>query len=220
MWHTVADRLIELGFDVDAVTLPGLESKHADRTSVRFADHVGYVADRVQDAGRAVLVAHSGAGAVVTAVADRVPDALARVVYVDSGPVADGHVPRPDLPDDESDLPFPGVDALAEQGVSSQGLSETDRARFDDLAVPHPAGACREPVRLDHARRNEIPTTLVCCSIPSSTVREMAAAGEEMFAPVNELNHVTLLDLPTGHWPMLSRPAELADILAAEGERE
>lgn len=216
VWQAVADRLSDLSFDVDAVTLPGLESRQSDRTSIQFADHVGYVADRVRDAGRAVLIAHSGAGAVVTAVADRMPDALTRVVYVDSGPVADGHVPRPDLPDDQIDLPFPGLDELAEQGASSQGLSEADRARFHDLAVPHPAGACREPVRLDHPRRNEIPTTLVCCSIPSATVREMAAAGEGMFAPVSELSYVTLLDLPTGHWPMLSRPAELADILAAE----
>lgn len=216
VWHAVAERLIGLGFDVEAVTLPGLGSRTADRTSVRFADHVDHVAERVRDVGRAVLVAHSGAGAVVTAVADRVPDALSRVVYVDSGPVADGHVPRPDLPDDQSDLPFPGLDELAAQGTSGQGLSEADRGRLHDLAVPHPAGACREPVWLDHPRRNEIPTTLVCCSIPRVAVREMVAANEEMFAPVRELCHLTLLDLPTGHWPMLSRPADLADILAAE----
>lgn len=219
-WDAVITRLTELGLRAEGVTLPGLESTASPRAAVSFTDHVSHLTDRVAAlGGQVVLVAHSGAGAVATGVADQVPDALARIIYVDSGPVADGAVPNPDLPAEASELPFPGLDTLAAQGVSCDGLTDDDQARFQALAVPHPAGACRTPVRLHDPRRHDVPTTLVCCSIPSSAVREMAASGAPMFAPLNDLDDLTLVDLPTGHWPMLSRPSDLARVIAAETAR-
>jgi pimeloyl-ACP methyl ester carboxylesterase len=116
-------------------------------------------------------------------------------------------------------LPFPGLDALAELGVRPEGISAADRARLEATAVPHPAGALREPVLLHDPRRNAVPATMVCCSAPSGTVRELAAVGVPMFAPLNDLTDLTLVDLPTGHWPMLSRPADLADLIAKEANR-
>ncbi len=214
VWDAVTDRLTDLGHRAEGVTLPGLESADSPRATVRFADHVTHVVDRVGAlGGRVVLVAHSGAGAVATAVADQVPDALARVVYVDSGPVADGTVPSPDLPPEASELPFPGLDALEAQGLSCDGLADSDRALFTRRAVAHPAGACREPVRLHDPRRHDVPSTVVCCSIPASAVRQMTASP--MFAPLADLTDLTLVDLPTGHWPMLSRPSDLARLVAA-----
>ncbi|MBT0995623.1 alpha/beta hydrolase [Cellulomonas sp. DKR-3] len=218
VWDAVVARLAERGLDATALTLPGL-APGATRAGVRFADHVAHVAEHVPPGRGTVLVAHSGAGAVATAVADRAPDALARVVYVDSGPVADGHVPDADLPADQVDVPFPGLEALGEQGASPEGLTAADRSRLETLAVPHPAGAVRDRVALHDARRDAVPTTLVCCSIPSATVRELAGSGEGMFAPVAALTDLTLVDLPTGHWPMLSRPVDLADLIAAEATR-
>lgn len=218
-WDVCADRMRELGLHVEAFTLPGLESEASGRSSVTFADHVDAVAERVQSVGSVVLVAHSGAGAIATAVTDRLPDAVTRVIYVDSGPVADGHVPQAELPEDVTELPFPGFDALAQDGVSAEGMTESDRSRVEELAVPQPAGPSREPVRLKDPRRNAVPTTLICCSIPSDSVREMAGSGEPMFAPLNDLTDLTLIDLPTGHWPMLSRPVDLADVIAEEAAR-
>lgn len=109
-WQTVQVRLEQLGHPTNALTLPGLESTAARRDGVTFADHVNCVAAAVGALpAPVVLVAHSGAGAVTTAVADRMPASLARVVYVDSGPVPDGHVPRPDVSADQIELPVPGV---------------------------------------------------------------------------------------------------------------
>ncbi len=219
-WSAVAARLAEHGYRAEAVTLPGLESAGASRASVTFADHVACVAERVRAIGTpVVLVAHSGAGAIATAVADRMPEALARIIYVDSGPVADGTIPRPDLADDATELPFPGLDALAVQGASIDGLTEADRVEFTARAVPHPAGACREPVVLNDPRRNSVAATAVCCSLSGAVMRELAASGDPMFAPVDDLADLTVVDLPTGHWPMLSRPDDLADLIAAEADR-
>lgn len=219
-WDAVSARLVELGHRTQALTLPGLDTAGPVRQQATFADQVAHVADAVRAMPHpVVLVAHSGAGAVVTAVADQMPELLARLIYVDSGPVADGHLPVPDLPAELDALPVPSFEALAAGGASTEGLSDEDRRRFRELAVPHPAGAVREVVRLHDPRRNDVPVTLVCCSIPSATVRELVASAAPMFAPLTELTDLTLVDLPTGHWPMLSRPGDLADLISAEANR-
>ncbi|MES6802875.1 alpha/beta hydrolase, partial [Cutibacterium acnes] len=82
--------------------------------------------------------------------------------------------------------------------------------RFRTKAVPEPAGVARARVELSNDARHDVPTTLICCSIPSSQVLELAATGHPMFSAVAQLTNVTVMDLPTGHWPMWSRPQELA----------
>ena len=77
-WDEVAAALRADGHDVTAVTLPGLESADADRSSVTLADHVDGICDAVTAAGRpAVLAVHSGAGASGYAATDRIPEQIA-----------------------------------------------------------------------------------------------------------------------------------------------
>ena len=212
-WDRVVPRLRSAGHPVVALTLPGLERPDADRRSVRLADHVSAVAAVVATMGpQTVLVAHSGAGKVVTGVLDQDPVAVARVVYVDSGPAADGAAD--DLPAGLDELPLPPWEELQ---ASLEGLSPADLAEFRARAVPHPAAVAREPLRLSDPRRRTVPSTVVACSFPSATVVELAAAGHPMFAELAELSDVRYVDLPTGHWPMWSRPDDLADVLAATG---
>jgi len=210
-WDQVSAPLLAAGHHVTALTLPGLESVAADRRAVGLADHVDTVARAVTAAGSGtVLVAHSGAGKVVSAVLDRDPSAVRRVVYVDSGPAADGTADE--LSADLVELALPEWDEL---GASLEGLSPDVLETFRSRAVPHPAAVAREPVRLTHPARRQVPTTLVCCSFPPDTVAGLAAAGHPMFAEVAELTDLTYADLPTGHWPMWSRPGDLAAVLLA-----
>jgi pimeloyl-ACP methyl ester carboxylesterase len=219
-WDAVAERLRAVGHPVTAVTLPGLESAATPRTDLHFADHVDAVLRLLPaSGGPAVLVAHSGAGAVATAVLDAAPERVSRVVYVDSGPTADGTVPRPDLPAEAVELPLPAFEDLESGGASLEGLDDETLRAFRRHAVPHPAGPIREPVVLGNPRRDGVPATLVCCSLPSETVRGLVAAGEPMFAAVAELANVDYVDLPTGHWPMWSRPDDLAEVIAAAARR-
>jgi pimeloyl-ACP methyl ester carboxylesterase len=77
-WDEVAAGLRADGHDVTAMTLPGLESARADRSTITFADHVDAIGDAVTAAGRPVVLAvHSGAGAPGYAVTDRIPERLA-----------------------------------------------------------------------------------------------------------------------------------------------
>ena len=62
-WDEVAAILRGEGHDVTALTLPGLESKDADRSKVRFIVHVDAICAALEAApARAVLVVHSAAG--------------------------------------------------------------------------------------------------------------------------------------------------------------
>lgn len=208
-WERVTPSLTAAGHPVDALTLPGLESEDADRSRVGLEDHIDAVAAAVRHAGPAtVLVAHSGAGKIVTGVLDRDPRAVARVVYVDSGPAADGLAEE--LPSGVTELPLP---PWSELRASLDGLAADDLADFRRRAVPQPANVVRQPLRLTDPARREVPATLVCCSFSASAVRELATAGNPMFAEVAALTDAVWVDLPTGHWPMWSRPADLAEVL-------
>lgn len=219
-WDAVAPPLRAAGHRVTAVTLPGLAGASEPRDGVRFADHVAAVVAALERNGTSsVLVAHSGAGAVASAVVDAMPERVARVVYVDSGPTADGAVPRPDVGENVVELPLPSFDELEAAGGSLAGLDQEALDQFRARAVPHPAGAVREAVRLRHPRRHAVPTTLVCSSIPSATVQALTASGHPMFAALADLTAVEYVDLPTGHWPMWSRPAALADVIAGAAAR-
>jgi len=81
--------------------------------------------------------------------------------------------------------------------------------------VAEPAPVLRQTVELTNDARHGVPTTLVCCSISSAQVLEMARASHPMFTEVAHLTTVDVVDLPTGHWPMWSQASELANAIQA-----
>src|SRR5919206_2939815 len=86
-WDEVAGLLRADGHVVDAITLPGLESRDADRSKVSFEDHVEAICDAVRRAGAPVVLAvHSASGFSGYAASDRVPELIAAMVYVDTAP--------------------------------------------------------------------------------------------------------------------------------------
>ena len=86
-WDEVAAALRADGHDVTALTLPGLESADADRSSVTFADHVDAIVEAVRKADAPVVLAvHSAAGFSGYAASDRVPERIGAMVYVDTAP--------------------------------------------------------------------------------------------------------------------------------------
>lgn len=218
-WDAVAAELRAAGHRVTAVTLPGL-APGDDRAAVRWSDQVAALADLVAEAGPdPVLVAHSGAALAVTGVLDRAPGSVGRVIWVDSGPTADGTISDPEVAPEVTEIPLPDFDDLAAGGASLVGLTEMDLVEFRARAVPQPAAVVREPVVLLDERRRDVPATLIACSIPAATVQELAQRGHPMFSEVAHCSDFAFVELPTGHWPMFSRPRELAQLLIAATER-
>ena len=208
-WEEVIPPLREEGIEATAITLPGLESKDADRSSVTLSDHVDAICDAVRAAGPPVVLAvHSGTGFSGYAATDRIPELIARMVYVDSAP-GKGAL-DPDL---EGDKEFNWEELAAEENLD--GLSEEQLETFRQRAIPEPGGVLREELELTNDARLDLPTTMICTGFPSEQIRKAATEHDwAWLAGVRELRNITWVDLPTSHWPMWSRPKDLAEILA------
>ena len=203
-WDDVAAALRADGHDVTALTLPGLESAAADRSAVTLADHVDAICDALLAApAPAVLAVHSGASVPGYAASDRVPERIAAMVYVDSAP-GSGAI-DPDFADVEK--PLPDWDAL---GENLDGIGEEQLATFRARAVPQPGAALREAPPLGNPARLDVPSTVICSAYTAEQYRQAVADGYPWLDGLAELRDITWIDLPTSHWPMWSRPAELA----------
>jgi pimeloyl-ACP methyl ester carboxylesterase len=207
-WDEVAEALRADGHVVTAVTLPGLESADADRSSITLSDHVDAICDAVAAAGSPVVLAvHSATGFSGYIASDRISERIAAMVYVDSAP----GIPPLDasFPGDEKPMVWK---ELAEE-ENLDGLSEEQMETFRQRAVPVPGGVLREKVELTNDARRDIPSTIIATGFTSEQYKDAVKEGYSFIAGVPELRNLTWIDLPTSHWPMWSRPQELAAII-------
>jgi pimeloyl-ACP methyl ester carboxylesterase len=208
-WDEVAALLRADGHRVVPLTLPGLDDAGTDRAGIGLEEHVGAIVQAVEAAGAPVVLAvHSGAGGAGYAASDRVADRIAAMVYVDSGPATGPFDPG----FEGDDMPMPSLEQLAED-ENLDGLSQEQLETFRDRAVPEPGGIMRDAPSLTHDARLDIPSTVICTGFPSEQVKEAVQEGYAWLGGLTELRDVTWVDLPTSHWPMWSRPGELAQIL-------
>jgi pimeloyl-ACP methyl ester carboxylesterase len=207
-WDEVAATLRADGHDVTALTLPGLESADADRSAIMLSDHVDAICDAVKAAGAPVVLAlHSGTGFSGYVASDRVPEQIAAMVYVDSAP---GKPPLdPDF--DAVEKPLDWEELAAEENLD--GLTEEQLESFQHRAVPEPGGVLREAIELTNDARMDVPSTMICTGFTGQDYKDAVKDGSAWLAGVPELRDITWVDLPTSHWPMWSRPQELAAII-------
>ena len=209
-WDEVAERLRADGHDVTAITLPGLESADADRSKITMADHVNAIVAAVEAAGSPVVLAvHSATGFSGYAASGQVPARIAAMVYVDTAPGVGA------LDPDFKDLEKPMVWKDIEAEENLDGLSDEQKATFRERAVPVPGGVLREAADLGSDARNDIPSTLICTGFTAAQYKSAATEHPEwaFVAGIPEMRNAIWVDLPTSHWPMWSRPKELAEII-------
>jgi pimeloyl-ACP methyl ester carboxylesterase len=209
-WDEVASLLRADGHDVTAITLPGLDSADTDRSSITFDDHVQAIVDAVNAASApVVLTVHSATGFSGYAASDRVPEKLAAMVYVDTAP----GIPPLDPSFDDDEKPMVWDEIVAEENLD--GLSEEQRETFRQRAVPVPGGVVRGSVALTNDARRDIPSTLICTAFTAEQYQAYARQETvpSFLAGIPELRNATWIDLPTSHWPMWSRPKDLAEII-------
>jgi pimeloyl-ACP methyl ester carboxylesterase len=211
-WDQVDPGLQQAGHRTHPLTLPGMESKTADRAKITLRHHVDAVVTVIDSldpaAGKVAIVGHSGGGAIAHAAVDARPDRVARVVYVDSWPAGDGDVINAGLPAENGDVPLPDWSLFDEEDLVD--LDDELRAAFRARAIPSPEHVTRDQQQLSDERRYDIPATVIACEFPSAKLREWMAQGEPNLQELARLRDVTYVDLPTGHWPQFTKPAELA----------
>lgn len=211
-WDDVVPLLADRGYDVTPLTLPGLEPDSPDRGQVTLEDHADAIAAALdRDAERRVLVVHSGAAVPGTLVLDRHADLVDHIVFVDTAPVRDGFAMKPDLDDPEFPLSEAWEAEMADG--SMRGLSDEQLQTFQSRAVPQPGRTVSDPVTLSDPARLAVPGTVVCTAFPSTDYRSYAEQGAGFLAGLLDHTALGFVDLPTGHWPMWSRPDDLAEVI-------
>jgi pimeloyl-ACP methyl ester carboxylesterase len=213
-WDEVASVLRADGHDVTALTLPGLESPEADRSSITLSHHVDAICEAVTAAGAPVVLAvHSGTGASGYAASDRVPERIAAMVYVDSGPATAALDPS----FEGVESPLNWEELAAEENLD--GLSEEQLETFRRRAVPEPGGALRDAPQLRNDARLDVPTTAIATGYTSDQYKDAVEQGQTWLGGFADLRKLEWVDLPTSHWPMWSRPRDLAAIIGDVARR-
>jgi pimeloyl-ACP methyl ester carboxylesterase len=215
LWDRVVPRLEEAGHHAHPLTLPGMESPDADRSSVTLQDHVDAVVgaiDALDPAdGPVVLVGHSVGGALAFAAVDARRERVGRILFVASEPRGDGDALADGLPEVDGEVPMPDWSAFDDDEL--RGLDDDLRAELRRRAMPAPLRVTRDPLRLIDERRFDVPATLLTCEYPASMLQQMVEGGHPYTAELARLRDVSWVDLATSHWPQLTKPEELADAI-------
>jgi pimeloyl-ACP methyl ester carboxylesterase len=220
-WRRVVTRLQAAGHTAHAVTLTGVgERAHLLSAQIRLTTHLQDVLGLItsEELNRVILVGHSYAGMVITGVADQLqqshPGLLAHLVYVDAV------TPHPG----ESWSSQHSPDTVAQRLAAAQasggvsfappdaqvfGLSGEDRDWVNRRQTPQPAGVYQDRLDFDVARLTTLPRTFIDCTNPA------LATIAVMRQRVRQEAGWQVLELATGHDPMVSAPGPLSDMLLA-----
>lgn len=212
--RTVGQLLRDAGHEVFTPTLTGLgERTHLASPAVDLETHIQDILGVLEweDLRDVVLVGHSYGGMVITGVADRAPERLARLVYVDAMVPEDG----------QSLADLVGPEAAAR--VEAQAQAEGDGWRIPPSPLPpetpperrawveprrgaQPLKTFTQPVHLTGAS-NALPRTYVYCTNPPGD------AFTRIAARLRQDPHWRVVDFPTGHNVHYGMPRELTDLL-------
>lgn len=224
-WRRVVQALVSAGHRAHAVTLTGVgERAHLMSPGITLETHITDVINAIQmeEMNEVVLAVHSYAGMIGTAVADRLAQRLRHLVYVDAV------VPRPGeswssthasatretrlaaaqaSPDYSFPAPDPGV----------FGLAGPDYEWVKRRQTPHPGHTYDAPLNFDPVRVAAVPRTFVNCTQPAlatiDAIRPRMADGRFWDGAWQGGGGARVVELKTGHDPMISMPAELTKVL-------
>src|SRR6202167_3495325 len=207
-WDEVVPALEALGHHPVPLTLPGQD---AGTRSATLDDQVAAVVAAIDAAsGKPMVVGHSAACTLAWLAADARPEQVAKVALIGGFPSADGK-PYADFFDmKDGVMPFPGWGPF--EGPDSADLDEETRRSIAAAAIPVPEGVTKGVVRLTDERRFDVPVVIVCPEFTPAQARAWIDAGD--VPELAKAKHLEFVDIDSGHWPMFSKPNELARLLA------
>ncbi|GGN62767.1 hypothetical protein GCM10012285_63140 [Streptomyces kronopolitis] len=242
LWQDVVDRLRERGAEARAATLTGTgDRRHLAGPETDLETHIEDLVQLIDhvDAPEVVLVAHCHGSFPALGAADRRPDRVSRIVYVSAPLPMDGYSvhglirefepdpavrerwwQRAEQAEDGWRIPPLSLDGVRASN-SVAGIPADTLARLVRLASPQPLGPLTQPLRLSGATAG-LPSTGVFCTgtgMNIAAVESLVRSGDPRFRTLAQ-PHVAFFELDSGHWPMLSAPDELTEVLlrAAAGE--
>ena len=210
VWDEVATQLEARGHRAVPVTLPG---QGDGNTTATLADQrAAAVAAVDAAAGIPMVVGHSAACSLAWLAADARPGKISKLILIGGFPSPDGGAYF-DASQDGA-LPFPGWGEF--EGPDSADLDDAAKQDIASAAIPVPEGVIRGVIRLADERRYAVPVVLICPEFSPAQAREWIDHGQ--VPELAKSTDVSFVDIDSGHWPMISAPAELARLLAQAAE--
>jgi pimeloyl-ACP methyl ester carboxylesterase len=214
-WKKILPGLWQAGHRAFPVTLSGVgERAHQLSRDITLHTHIDDVAAVIEaeELQNAILVGHSYAGMVITGVADRMPQRIGRLVYLDavvplpgeswsSGHSAQTQAQRREAIAATGSIP-PADPALF-------GLTGEDAQWVSRRNTPQPGGVYDDALQFDAARVSSLPRTFIDCNAPA------LATIDAMRKRVRQQPGWQVHEIATGHDPMISAPDELLRLLLA-----
>jgi pimeloyl-ACP methyl ester carboxylesterase len=215
-WRRVTSRLRASGHEVYSPTLTGSgDRQHQMNPRVGLEDHVQDLAQLIEfeNLNDVLLVGHGFGGLVISGLADRLPDRLRHLVYLDGWVGQNGQSYLDLVGDQEAQrlrqivsdhgegwfLPPPSADSF-------QLTTNEDLDWLGSRLTRHSLRSMEEALRLSGPR--SVPALFVECGSPNyespAELRQAAVAGK-----------CRTVKLLSGHYPMFTTPKKLADLLQA-----
>lgn len=211
-WQKVAPQLRAAGHRVYTPTQTGLgERSHLLNASVGLETFIEDLQNVLiwEDLHDVILVAHSFGGIVASAVADRMPQRLRHLVFLDALILENGQSPFSTVPEAVANsrralagqspagltIPVPSADKL---GVTDP----QDTVWLIDKCTPHPIKTYEDSLALQHDPGNGVPATYIAVTpyyAPTQASREYAKARKDW----------TYAEIAAGHDAMITSPQVL-----------
>jgi len=208
-WRAVATDLRAHGHQVFTPTLTGLgERVHLAHPDVNLETHIQDIVNviRIEDLSDVLLVGYSYSGMVTTAVALRLPERLAHLIYVDAYVPSDGQ--------SLADILGPQMMSMLRQVADQYG--DGWRLPHNPPDAPfrtdHPLNTAFQPVRLQDPRAIALPRSFIFCTEKDPADPIMAPIAHAA-AHAKADTAWRYYELPTGHVPWETMPQALARLL-------
>lgn len=215
-WKRVREALAARGHAVFTPTFTGIgERSHLLSKQVDLETHIADVANliRWEELKDVVLVGHSYGGCVVRAVADRMGDRIAALVYLDAFVPDDGESLHDTLPPDQRQMQLDAAAAVGEGWrvppipAAVFNVNEADRDWVDAQCTDQPLACFQQKLRLERGGG------------PAGPIHYIYAAGWEgtpftQFYERAQASGWRVRVFACGHDIMLDRPEELTETLS------
>ena len=212
VWDNVAAHLEARGHRALPVNLPG---QGDGNTSATLADQSAAVVAAVDAAAaRPMVVGHSAACSLAWLAADARPAKISKVALIGGFPSPGGEAYFDAFPVQDGAMPFPGWGEF--EGPDSADLDDAAKRAIASAAIPVPEGVTRAVIGLADERRYDVPVVLICPEFTPAQAREWIDQDE--VPELAKSKNVAFLDIDSGHWPMISAPADLARLLSQAAE--
>lgn len=227
-WRRVAQALQLDHHKVFIPTLTGLgERAHLLSPAINLDTHINDVINLIEaeELHEVILAVHSYAGMIGTAVTDRMPERIKHLVYVDAV------VPKPGESWSSTQASTTQQQRMAAAQASPSfsfpapdpevfGLHDADREWVKRRQTPHPGNTYQAPLDFDVKRVAAVPRTFVNCTQPALATIEPSRlrVKDPKFWDGAWLPNSRVVEIKTGHDPMISEPAALTKILLESTE--